>query len=261
MAEGNGVDAEAAKTSNENGKVDRRVARTHTAIIEAYKRLLMEKPFDQITVSAIAREARVDRKTFYAHFGSIDGLVDAIVDEEVVQIADTVEREYERSTKALDAEKGSEQWIETCMDIFFEELNNSIYNNISIHRKWLEGMSDETLIDLIRTPLERELLSRNLLLYDLPIDSIEWYLSYFLGGILTMYRKWATSDGSFPLEEVSSMARDLTMKGLSIFEEKQDELPAGGEGVAAADAGDEVDGRVAGADVGAGRAAAPEEVA
>ena len=203
------------------GKVDRRVVRTRNAIIEAFKKLLSEGPVEQITVSAIAREARVDRKTFYAHFGSIDGLMDAIVDETVVQIADTVEREYRRSTSDLEGGEDSIERASRCMDVFFEELNAAIYDNIALHRNWLEGMSDEKIIDLIREPLERELLNRQLIFSSAFFgDRLDWAISYFSAGILALYRMWATSDGSVPLDEVSQMARDFTLNGISTFSEE-----------------------------------------
>ena len=43
-------------------RIDRRIVRSRTAILSAFERLLMEKPLADITVSAIAREANVDRK-------------------------------------------------------------------------------------------------------------------------------------------------------------------------------------------------------
>ena len=210
-----------SSTASSRGRIDRRVVRTRSAIIEAFKKLLSEEPVEQITVSAIAREARVDRKTFYAHFGSIDGLMDAIVDETVVQIADTVEREYRRSTSDIKGGADSIERASRCMDVFFEELNAAIYDNIALHRNWLEGMSDEKIIDLIREPLERELLNRQLIFSSAFFgDRLDWAISYFLAGILALYRMWATSDGSVPLDEVSQMARDFTLNGISTFSEE-----------------------------------------
>ena len=52
-------------------RLDRRIVRSRNAILSAFERLLMEKPLADITVSAIAREANVDRKTFYVHFGTV----------------------------------------------------------------------------------------------------------------------------------------------------------------------------------------------
>ena len=60
-------------------------------MMAAFDRLIMEVPFDQITVSAIAREADVDRKTFYQHFGTVDRLLDAIAEDVVSELLDEVE--------------------------------------------------------------------------------------------------------------------------------------------------------------------------
>lgn len=43
-------------------RIDRRIVRSRNAILSAFERLLMDKPLADITVSAIAREANVDRK-------------------------------------------------------------------------------------------------------------------------------------------------------------------------------------------------------
>ena len=73
-------------------RLDRRIVRSRNAILSAFERLLMEKPLADITVSAIAREANVDRKTFYVHFGTVDGLLDAIAVDVVEMIVDSVEK-------------------------------------------------------------------------------------------------------------------------------------------------------------------------
>ncbi len=69
-------------------RLDRRIVRSRNAILSAFERLLMEKPLADITVSAIAREANVDRKTFYVHFGTVDGLLDAIAVDVVEMIVE-----------------------------------------------------------------------------------------------------------------------------------------------------------------------------
>ena len=56
-------------------KLDRRIVRTRKAINTALDKLLSENDVSKITVSAIAREADIDRKTFYLHYPSIDSLL------------------------------------------------------------------------------------------------------------------------------------------------------------------------------------------
>jgi AcrR family transcriptional regulator len=55
--------------------VDRRVARTRTALYDALVALIRRKDYDLITVQDILEEANVGRATFYAHFTSKDDLL------------------------------------------------------------------------------------------------------------------------------------------------------------------------------------------
>jgi AcrR family transcriptional regulator len=55
--------------------VDRRVARTRTALYDALVALIRRKDYDLITVQDMLEEANVGRATFYAHFTSKDDLL------------------------------------------------------------------------------------------------------------------------------------------------------------------------------------------
>ena len=56
-------------------KSDLRYRRTEAAIMQAFDELLKGPDSKKITVSALAREADIDRKTFYLHYNSIEDLV------------------------------------------------------------------------------------------------------------------------------------------------------------------------------------------
>ena len=60
--------------------IDRRVARTRTALFDALVLLVRRKPYDDIRVADILREAGVGRATFYAHFTSKDDLLERSMD-------------------------------------------------------------------------------------------------------------------------------------------------------------------------------------
>ncbi len=53
---------------------DKRVIRTRQSISRAVCNLMVEHDYNQITVSDIAREAGIDRKTFYLHYASKEQL-------------------------------------------------------------------------------------------------------------------------------------------------------------------------------------------
>ena len=59
-------------------KVDKRVAKTQKAVKDALLKLLAQKDFKQISITDLAREAGINRATFYMHFNSTHEVVSAI---------------------------------------------------------------------------------------------------------------------------------------------------------------------------------------
>ena len=56
-------------------KTDRRVLRTRQSIRNALVELMLEKPYEKITIQAIIDRANVGRATFYNHYQDKDDLL------------------------------------------------------------------------------------------------------------------------------------------------------------------------------------------
>jgi len=67
---------------------DSRTIRTKLAIREAFLRLLQEKRLNKITISALTKEAQVNRVTFYLHYADINDFLDKLVDELIQELYD-----------------------------------------------------------------------------------------------------------------------------------------------------------------------------
>ena len=67
-------------------RIDRRVLKTRQAIEEALASLILKTDYDKITVSALAKEANINRKTFYLHYQSVEDLANEIVQDEADRI-------------------------------------------------------------------------------------------------------------------------------------------------------------------------------
>ncbi len=193
-------------------RLDRRIVRSRNAILSAFERLLMEKPLADITVSAIAREANVDRKTFYVHFGTVDGLLDAIAVDVVEMIVDSVEK----TLASMDGDT-SERALGAAAT-FFKTVNEALCNNLVLNRQLIENIPLDDF--MARAPLEHEIAERDLLPQGLKDEMFDYYLAFLLSGIIGIYRTWALSDGSVPIERVSEVANDLTLNGLSSLESR-----------------------------------------
>lgn len=182
---------------------DRRVRRSRRTIIEAFERLIMTNELDEITVSAIAREADVDRKTFYQHFGTIDGLLDAIAEQTVSEILDEVERAVGPEDPVASGAR---------LRAFFDALMRNLSEDLVLEQRYYEHVPVELLFEHLSRPLMRQIVERGLVSGALSDAELEMLLSFGLGGLFSLYRWWFLSDRSVPLEEVTRRA-DLLMEG------------------------------------------------
>ncbi|MFD3165320.1 TetR/AcrR family transcriptional regulator [Herpetosiphon sp. NSE202] len=72
-----------------NVSIDPRITRTRQRLIDAFNQLMQQKSFDEITVRDLARQAGVNRATFYAHFPDKHAILDAMM---AISFADTLHR-------------------------------------------------------------------------------------------------------------------------------------------------------------------------
>ena len=62
-------------------KNDARYIRTHEALQDAFKRLIIDSDPRKINVSSITQAANVNRRTFYLHFETVDEMFDELAAE------------------------------------------------------------------------------------------------------------------------------------------------------------------------------------
>ena len=193
-----GVDGQA-------GKVDRRIVRTRRALMDAFERLLAVKPMGDITVSALAQEAGVDRKTFYQHFGTFDGLLDAIAQEYVDRVladADAAVAQLGPST------------LDDVTNAFFASVNQHVLRDVVVERQYFENLSTEKLLSHLHGPLTRGIMGRDAITCGLTPLQVQASITFLLGGMLAVYRSWLLSDQDTPLDEVAALVNDLVQNGL-----------------------------------------------
>ncbi len=75
---------------SEDAVEDRRVARTRTALTQAFMGLVAEREYDTITISDVIEKADVGRSTFYQHYSNKDDILTAVMDGGFEALADIV---------------------------------------------------------------------------------------------------------------------------------------------------------------------------
>ncbi len=183
---------------------DRRVVRTKRAIRHAFFKLLDERDYDKITVAALAREADIDRKTFYLHYASIDEVADEIIRENAERIVDILEKEASAvdSHSRLDVEN------------FFTLLSVDLAYGFSESRSWVLHFPMEDLLRKAESALTELLIERDVLGLGHLGPSLEYCVSFFCAGVISVYRRWLLADSEIPLEEMAQLARTLAFTGL-----------------------------------------------
>ncbi|MBP3866799.1 MAG: TetR/AcrR family transcriptional regulator [Eggerthellaceae bacterium] len=188
-------------------KLDRRVVRTRKAIMEAFETLLETHRLDKITVSAIAREADIDRKTFYLHYGSIGDLVSLKIGEGIDRIVAALK------------EQGAGKEPSELVHIALSEVNAIYTEHLSIYEKLAStvtvGMLLDQFNDIARFCLEYLGLDPDMV----EDDELRMRAQFHLAGGLSLYATWLQSDHSTPIESVSdAIERAINAESIAVLD-------------------------------------------
>lgn len=183
--------------------VDRRVTKTKAAIHDAFFTLIKTCDYNDITITALAREANIDRKTFYTHYRTLDDVV-----------ADIFSDTFQKYASEIDVEH------------FFDNVTENTTRAFQAINQSLEKhglLLDAPLLNMI--PIERVLRICTTCINEMLQENSQWnnasetiplsfITEYYVGGIAALYRAWLTSDRSIDLEELSLIAANNTLYGI-----------------------------------------------
>ncbi|MDO4460387.1 MAG: TetR/AcrR family transcriptional regulator [Clostridia bacterium] len=170
--------------------MDRRVKRTKEAIYTACLELLMEKEYNKITISEIARRADIDRKTFYLHYTCI-GDVFAEYSKNKMAELDLRLKLKGFDTNPFDIRilfKELEQQCKENMDLFRHVAKSENYNEFWLNLDgYVVGSLEKFYMNKVSTDPVR--LRRS--------------CEFAVAGIKTLYRNWLMGKYEESLEELS----------------------------------------------------------
>ena len=192
-----------AEEKKERHNKDRRVVRTRNNIRNAFGRLLEEKDYRNVTISAIAEEADVDRKTFYIHYDNVENLVDEILEHE----AETLVRNF---IEVLDETTG-----EVDVEHFFNKMRDSQTDSSSeCSRSVLLNLPISLIVSKMDPIIVSEFKNSNI--FGLPVDSpyLPFIVTFFYSGLITSYRRWVKNPGEIDLSELSKITQTCLFEGI-----------------------------------------------
>lgn len=122
---------------------------TKQALEQAFKKLLLKKPLNKITINEITEECGVNRMTFYYHFKDIYDFVEWIC--------------LDNANRVLEENKSYDTWQQGFLRIFEEVRENKLFiMNVyrCVHQEQVERYLKPLVDDLILTVINAEAESK-----------------------------------------------------------------------------------------------------
>lgn len=186
-------------------RTDRRVLRTRKAIMDAFSDLIAEQSIETVSISALARKANIDRKTFYLHYSSINDLVNSFIRQHVERLLRVLKEHADSDS----AER---------LHLVLQEANAIFVENITMWTNLAVNLSTDQMIDIIADSLGPAIVNAGLANED------EMYrfedvlalarLRFALAGALSLYTFWLKNGCREPVEAVSQIIEDAAKKGI-----------------------------------------------
>lgn len=188
-------------------KTDRRVERTRSSIIKAFKEMIIEKDFKQITIKELAERANINRKTFYLHYESMEEILFDLTIELSDQIFEMLVEKGYFSSEGYD--------IQILVDILDEIINS----NYELTKKLVSANSyrffSRNIKDIIKESFIRKIKNKtNLTPYTMNIVG-----DYIGSGLAKVLKDWFEDPGDLSSSEIALLISTLIYGGMrSIME-------------------------------------------
>lgn len=186
--------------------LDKRMVKTKKAIRSAFAELSTEKEIEQITVTDIAKRADINRKTFYAHYGSIDDILSEVENELVAY--------FEKDMEKLDLKN-----MEYPM-ILFDYVSRRIKGDFEFYSRLFRGRASFTLF----TKLIDLYVEKSKLIFadtEMTEEQIEIMSGFTLAGANYVYQRWYTRYPERSLDELMEDLGILMMQGVSGYKKSK----------------------------------------
>ena len=189
--------------NNSTKHIDRRIVRTRRAIHVAFIELLAEHEYSKITITALAKRADIDRKTFYTHYPSIDNLFEDVIREHTTRGLESLSLNDLLSDPSHFAKKYLYA-LQSTLPLSKEQRVN-ILKHIPMHKFMQYGTS----VARERIYNSNQNLSTEAKRY------INLVLEFYLGGIFHAYAFWLSEETELTLDEVIELISINVAEGLT----------------------------------------------
>ncbi len=176
---------------------DLRVEKTKENIRETVLGIFMEKNIGDISISEVASQARISRKTFYSHYDSVHDVMTEI--EEA--ILKNLEGIFYRNDFITDSSSVGD---------LFVSLNREIENNIDFYRRLVVTDFYHVFVYDMKELFRRIIAAKGKGGNE---KKMGLYAEYLSGGVIAAYFSWFEGRIDLPLDDLSRHTSDIFWKG------------------------------------------------
>ena len=174
-----------------NKKMNSNAMLSKECIIESLLDMLTIKPLDSISVSEIAENANVDRRTFYRHFKSKDDVISYCIHRVSKQYEEIILKYNINDTYSF-------------AKAIFETLENM--------KEILQVLYKQNLLDLFLTNFET-IYKKYSYQYTAPeilnLENIDYIMTYWRGGFTNIVKKWIVDGCLYPPNKMGKIYEQM----------------------------------------------------
>ena len=174
---------------------DLRVTKTLEAIDTTFREMMLEKGFAAITVKELCERARINKKTFYRYYETLEDLL--------AEVMATYAASWRKRTSRL---RMPEDIAQITREFFlFGAEQDVLYDAITCDPAW----------DAIQRSLQDDASGEHVENVPDGYTPERWHIVYAWqsGAVLSMYRAWVTDGKTMPADELAELAVRLIYKG------------------------------------------------
>ena len=183
------------------GNEDLRVVKTIEGIKTAFEELICEKDYEKITVKELCDRARINKKTFYHYYETLDallsemqvelsaGYIERIKDYDLPEDLDKVNREF----------------------FVYSAEQSLAYEKITVSGTY-HSIRDEMVADVNDAGWGKSKKYQKLSDYEKKL-----LMGFINNAVLTAYRQWVEDGKKMPMEEVIEMTNRIVLGGVNGF--------------------------------------------
>lgn len=186
----------------EKRATDRRVIKTKRAVKNSLMYLLNDRDINDITISDIAAQADISRKTFYNYYSGVHEVIDEMENDIISRV--------DEALTDIDFINNLENPY-----LIFEKLTSVISTDMDTFGYLMGKNTNAGLLSKIVDLLEAKVKSVILPVVELDELQLNLMLEFMISGMAAVYKRWFNSDRSASIDEISRQMNILAFKGLN----------------------------------------------